>query len=132
MVDFSKYLKSGNDPVCRKCALAKGWKPTNKVVGNWVDVCSFCKTEQSCCAVRDWVNQELKMKNMKIKLVNAYDFDKFESALNDALSQLDGEVIDIKYSVASAFNGTVAADMIYPTFPTLETYSALILYKQVP
>jgi hypothetical protein len=43
-------------PVCRECALAKGWKPTDKIVGNWVDVCSFCKTEQSCCAVRDWVN----------------------------------------------------------------------------
>jgi hypothetical protein len=60
----------------------------------------------------------------------AYDADKFESALNDALGQLDGEVIDIKYSVASAFNGTVAAiELLNPTFPTLETYSAFILYK---
>jgi hypothetical protein len=57
MVDFSKYLKSANDPVCRECALAKGWKATDKVVGNWVDVCSFCKRQISCCAIRDWVKE---------------------------------------------------------------------------
>lgn len=41
--------------ICRECALARGWKPSNKQVGVWPGACDVCGEDKVLCAPRDWI-----------------------------------------------------------------------------
>ena len=49
--------------VCNDCAKKAGFKPKNKMVGVWMDVCSICHKQKPCTdLIHDWYKPNKKEK----------------------------------------------------------------------